>query len=157
VSSDLFVAHNISDPCIPQSHASIDPATRAAHGLPEDLICLCVGIEDPSDLLDDLERALLEAGAITLSADCHYVRLPQAISRAAEKLAFNESVVSRGQEDREWFVSAPGKVILFGEHAVVHGVVSSCFRHGMQVLISCTGCTGCICGSPQLWTGKSPT
>lgn len=110
------------------SHASIDPVTRAARGLPEDLIRLCVGIEDPSDLLDDLEHALLEAGAITMSADRRYVRLPQAINRAAEKLAFNENVVSgsakRKMENREWFVSAPGKVILFGEHAVVHGVVS---------------------------------
>jgi cystathionine beta-lyase/mevalonate kinase len=113
----------ISMPCV-MSHASIDPAIRAARGLPEDLIRLCVGIEDPSDLLDDLERALLEAGAITISADRHYVRLPQAISRAAEKLAFNGSAVSRGQDDREWFVSAPGKVILFGEHAVVHGVTA---------------------------------
>lgn len=98
------------------------------------MIRLCVGIEDPADLLDDLERALLEAGAITLTAggDSHqrYVRtIPSegtAISRAVQKLAFNESVAftTERNEDREWFVSAPGKVILFGEHAVVHGVVS---------------------------------
>jgi cystathionine beta-lyase len=55
----------ISMPCV-MSHASIDAATRAARGLPEDLIRLCVGIEDAGDLLDDLERALLDAGAITL-------------------------------------------------------------------------------------------
>ncbi|KAH7911344.1 Cys/Met metabolism PLP-dependent enzyme-domain-containing protein [Hygrophoropsis aurantiaca] len=126
----------ISMPCV-MSHASIDAATRAARGLPEDLIRLCVGIEDPADLLDDLERALLEAGAITLSAGAdehqHYVRssIPReghVISRAVEKLAFNDAAglgyMSERRKDREWFVSAPGKVILFGEHAVVHGVTA---------------------------------
>lgn len=104
---------------------------RAERGLPEDLIRLCVGIEDPVDLIDDLEHALLEAGAITVSAgaDQHqFVRATDArggvaISRAVEKLTYNEHP-TRKREDREWFVSAPGKVILFGEHAVVHGVVS---------------------------------
>jgi hypothetical protein len=83
-----------------------------------------------------LERALLEAGAITLAADEHqrYIRASVAheghvISRAVEKLAFNDNASlgisqQRSKEDREWFISAPGKVILFGEHAVVHGVVS---------------------------------
>ena len=97
---------------------------------------MCVGIEDPADLLDDLERALLEAGAITLATDQqhqHYVLTSKAdtISRAVEKLTFNENLnrglssqIDRKKEDREWFVSSPGKVILFGEHAVVHGVVS---------------------------------
>ncbi len=47
------------------SHASIDPAVRAARGLPEDLIRLCVGIEDADDLIEDLEFSLLKAGAIT--------------------------------------------------------------------------------------------
>ncbi|KAI0067391.1 cystathionine beta-lyase [Artomyces pyxidatus] len=119
----------ISMPCI-MSHASIDPAIRAERGLPEDVIRLCVGIEDPADLIDDLEHALLEAGAITVSAGAdqhHFVRATIAregvsISRAVEKLAFNENTAPR--ENREWFVSAPGKVILFGEHAVVHGVTA---------------------------------
>lgn len=143
-------------------HASIDPATRAERGLPEDLIRLCVGIEDPADLLDDLERALLEAGAITLTAgaDSHqrYVRtIPSegtAISRAVQKLAYNESAgyTTEREEDREWFISAPGKVILFGEHAVVYGVVSSVSHPLNCVFInSVIDGSGCKRGSPVLW------
>jgi hypothetical protein len=104
-------------------HASIDPATRAARGLPEDLIRLCVGIEDAADLLDDLRHALLEAGAVTVAAN-DFVRIPTVVNKAVEKLAIGEPLADRSREEREWFVSAPGKVILFGEHAVVHGVVS---------------------------------
>jgi cystathionine beta-lyase/cystathionine gamma-synthase len=48
---------NCSMPC-KMSHASIDPATRAERALPEDLIRLCVGIEDVHDLLQDLENAV---------------------------------------------------------------------------------------------------
>lgn len=89
--------------------------------MPEDLIRLCVGIEDPHDLLDDLERALIHAGAIILDVSQHkYVRAPDndALALAVQKLQLD------GAKEKEWFISAPGKVILFGEHAVVHGVVS---------------------------------
>ncbi|KAF8322620.1 cystathionine beta-lyase [Clavulina sp. PMI_390] len=123
----------ISMPCL-MSHASIDPATRAARGLPEDLIRLCVGIEDPDDLVEDLERALLEAGAITLTRDANgeevYTRIGHApggpFGQALEKLtndAIGLSLQPSGSQD-EYLVSAPGKVILFGEHAVVHGVTA---------------------------------
>ncbi|PLB50615.1 cystathionine beta-l [Aspergillus steynii IBT 23096] len=46
----------ISMPCR-MSHASIDAKTRAERAMPEDLIRLCVGIEDVDDLIDDLQRA----------------------------------------------------------------------------------------------------
>ncbi|KAJ7284802.1 Cys/Met metabolism PLP-dependent enzyme-domain-containing protein [Mycena rebaudengoi] len=112
----------ISMPCV-MSHASIDPATRAARGLPEDLIRLCVGIEDPVDLIDDLEHALIDAGAIAFNMQQNkYMRVVpttnEALNRAVEKLGLGEA------EQQEWFVSAPGKIILFGEHAVVHGVTA---------------------------------
>lgn len=116
----------ISMPCV-MSHASIDAATRAARGLPEDLIRLCVGIEDPHDLLDDLERALLAAGAIEFNeVQNKYVRVTEpegadAIARAVQKLAVGDEP---GDNMKEWLISSPGKVILFGEHAVVHGVTA---------------------------------
>ncbi|KAI0346577.1 cystathionine beta-lyase [Trametopsis cervina] len=114
----------ISMPCV-MSHASIDPATRAERGLPEDLIRLCVGIEDPADLLDDLRHALLQAGAITLASN-DFIRIPTVVNKAAEKLVLGEPRIERQKEqaEYEWLVSAPGKVILFGEHAVVHGVTA---------------------------------
>ncbi|TKA65498.1 Cystathionine beta-lyase [Friedmanniomyces simplex] len=58
----------ISMPCR-MSHASIDPATRKERSLPEDIIRLCVGIEDLNDLIDDLSQALVRAGAVRLTGD----------------------------------------------------------------------------------------
>ncbi|KAJ5604930.1 Cystathionine beta-lyase [Penicillium lagena] len=58
----------ISMPC-QMSHASIDAKTRAERAMPEDLIRLCVGIEDVDDLIDDLQRALVQAGAVNVTLD----------------------------------------------------------------------------------------
>lgn len=51
----------ISMPC-KMSHASIPAEIRKQRHLPEDLIRLCVGIEHPDDLINDLSRALSQAG-----------------------------------------------------------------------------------------------
>ncbi|PWY75551.1 cystathionine beta-lyase MetG [Aspergillus heteromorphus CBS 117.55] len=58
----------ISMPCR-MSHASIDAKTRAERAMPEDLIRLCVGIEDVDDLIDDLQRALVQSGAVKVTLD----------------------------------------------------------------------------------------
>lgn len=57
----------ISMPC-KMSHASIDAKTREERDFPEDLIRLCVGIENIDDLLADLTRALLKSGAVKVNA-----------------------------------------------------------------------------------------
>lgn len=46
------------------SHASIPAHIRAERQLPEDLIRLCIGIEDAEDLVEDLEVALRGAGVL---------------------------------------------------------------------------------------------
>ncbi|KAH3680502.1 hypothetical protein WICMUC_000290 [Wickerhamomyces mucosus] len=53
----------ISMPCR-MSHASIDEKTRKERNLPEDLIRLCVGIEDVNDLIDDLKSSLILSGIV---------------------------------------------------------------------------------------------
>ncbi|KAK8201367.1 cystathionine beta-lyase [Zalaria obscura] len=58
----------ISMPCR-MSHASIDAATRKERSLPEDIIRLCIGIEDVSDLIDDLQQALVRAGAVRITTE----------------------------------------------------------------------------------------
>jgi len=50
----------ISLPCR-MSHASIPAEVRRGRALPEDLVRLAVGIEDPGDLLADLEQSLAAA------------------------------------------------------------------------------------------------
>lgn len=40
------------------SHASYDPAFRKQHGIRDELIRLSIGLEDPDDLIADLEQAL---------------------------------------------------------------------------------------------------
>jgi cystathionine beta-lyase len=64
----------ISMPC-KMSHASIDPQTRAERDFPEDLIRLCVGIENADDLIDDLKVAFMRAGAIKVNIDSSMRRL----------------------------------------------------------------------------------
>lgn len=79
----------------------------------------------------------MQAGAISLvqlpSGELKYSRVkPEeqyVVDKAIQKLSGAVDGIALDKENeaenQEWFVSAPGKVILFGEHAVVHGVVSS--------------------------------
>jgi hypothetical protein len=133
----------------PHRHASISAALRAERGLPENLIRLCLGIEDPRDLLDDLEHALITAGAIepvpaAQLTDAESARLDRLYHSNVEAWTLEraKTFTRPGSADtklvaaantlaiedkptiaQDIVVSAPGKVILFGEHAVVHGVV----------------------------------
>ena len=74
----------ISMPCR-MSHASIDAKTRQERGVPEDLIRLCVGIEDGEDLLDDLKSALVQAGAMNVSLDGIYAKNPTLLDEHPEE------------------------------------------------------------------------
>jgi cystathionine beta-lyase/cystathionine gamma-synthase len=44
------------------SHASYDPAARAKAGIHDTLLRISVGLEDPDDLIADLDQALNLAG-----------------------------------------------------------------------------------------------
>lgn len=73
----------ISMPCR-MSHASIDPATRKERALPEDIIRLCIGIEDLDDLKDDLSQALVRAGAVKLTETGFTALNGEALEEAGE-------------------------------------------------------------------------
>ena len=63
IDSPVIIYEKNSMPCR-MSHASIPAEVRAARAMPEDLIRLCVGIEDVDDLLEDLYHALTASGAL---------------------------------------------------------------------------------------------
>ncbi|CAO1614795.1 unnamed protein product [Jaminaea pallidilutea] len=114
----------ISMPCL-MSHASIDPKVRAARRLPEDLIRLCVGIEEVEDLIGDLDSALLAAGAVERDSNGKLIRSRKGVAATAStSIAPSDTTTASQSAPAPIMVSAPGKVILFGEHAVVHGVTA---------------------------------
>lgn len=47
------------------THGDVPPEKRAAAGISDGLVRLSVGLEDAQDLIDDLDRALTSAGALT--------------------------------------------------------------------------------------------
>lgn len=73
----------ISMPCR-MSHASIDPAVRKERAMPEDIIRLCIGIEDLDDLKDDLSQALVRAGAVRLTDNGFTALSADALENAGE-------------------------------------------------------------------------
>lgn len=106
----------ISLPCL-MSHSSIDRKVRAERGFPDDIIRLCVGIEDVNDLISDLDEALLVAGAVTKGSDGE-------LQRVTKSMQMPGVAATTPLSSSSLMVSAPGKVIFFGEHAVVHGVTA---------------------------------
>lgn len=56
--ANLGAVETIVGPPATTSHVECSPAERAAMGIPEGLVRYSTGIEDPADLIADLERAL---------------------------------------------------------------------------------------------------
>ena len=44
------------------THYSVSPDVRAEMGITDGMLRLSVGLEDPADLIDDLDQALARAG-----------------------------------------------------------------------------------------------
>ena len=60
--ANLGAVETIAGPPATTSHVECTPEERAAMGIPEGLIRYSVGIEDVSDLLGDLDQALVGLG-----------------------------------------------------------------------------------------------
>jgi len=58
LAENLGAAETIITHPVTMTHADVPPAQRAAAGITDGLVRLSVGLEDPLDLIADLERAL---------------------------------------------------------------------------------------------------
>jgi cystathionine gamma-synthase len=63
--ANLGAVETIAGPPATTSHVECTPAERAAMGIPEGLVRYSVGIEDPEDLIADLDQALSSLAADT--------------------------------------------------------------------------------------------
>ena len=59
--ANLGAVETVVGPPATTSHVECTPEERAAMGIPESLIRYSVGIEDPEDLIADLDSALSDA------------------------------------------------------------------------------------------------
>lgn len=97
----------ISMPCR-MSHASIDAKTRAERNMPEDIIRLCVGIEDADDLIDDLRRALVQAGAVNVTMN-GISALNSTDPAASGSVASGQQIAADGFKEPEAAGTAPAE------------------------------------------------
>jgi cystathionine gamma-lyase len=58
LAESLGAVESLVDHPATMTHASVPRAEREAHGVTDGLVRLSCGIEDPSDLADDIQRAL---------------------------------------------------------------------------------------------------
>ncbi len=71
--ANLGAVETVVGPPATTSHVECSPEERAAMGIPESLIRYSTGIEDPDDLIDDLEQALAHLAVLQpqINADGH--------------------------------------------------------------------------------------
>ena len=60
ISNNLGDAKSLITHPATTTHQRLTPETRAELGIGEGLVRLSVGLEDPADLIEDLERALTQ-------------------------------------------------------------------------------------------------
>jgi cystathionine beta-lyase/cystathionine gamma-synthase len=62
ISNNIGDARSLMTHPASTTHASLSPDVRADMGVREGMLRLSVGLEDPQDLIDDLDQALQAAG-----------------------------------------------------------------------------------------------
>jgi len=62
IATSLGGAHSLVGHAASTTHRQMDPEARRAAGIADGLVRLSVGLEDPDDLIADLDRALEKAG-----------------------------------------------------------------------------------------------
>jgi cystathionine beta-lyase/cystathionine gamma-synthase len=58
IATSLGGAHSLAGHAASTTHRQMDPEARRAAGIADGLVRLGVGLEDPDDLIADLDRAL---------------------------------------------------------------------------------------------------
>ena len=123
----------ISMPCR-MSHASIDAKTRRERELPEDIIRLCVGIEDVDDLIDDLSRAVYWSSHLLVRNLLTFHSLSK---RALSKSRWMGSMHWRpGEGLMRWWHPHPDTIVCLAYRVVVYTI---CFVSDLREFLRVRG------------------